>query len=125
MGVEVWRVEDHLSMGTEASVALWRELERVILGFGPVSLAVSKTTVTFKGSRRGFAGARPKGDAVVGYFDLMRSLGTDDRRITHVSPYEQRLFVHRFRLSSVQDLDAEFVGWLRDAYGVGCGAHLA
>jgi hypothetical protein len=125
MGAEVWSVEDHLAAGTAASVALWRELEAVITGFGPVTLSVSKTTVTFKGPRRGFAGARPKGEIVVGYFDLMRPLGTEDPRITHVSAYERRLFVHQFRLSAPAELDSVFVGWLRDAYAVGCGAHVA
>ena len=48
MSAEGWTVEDHLAAGTPASVALWRDLEQAIQSFGPVSLSVSKSTVTFK-----------------------------------------------------------------------------
>lgn len=124
MSTEAWSVDDHLAAGTPESVALWRDLERVINGFGPVSLSVSKSTVTFKGTRRGFAGAHPRGGVVMGYFDIMRSLGTDDPRINNASPYGRNLFVHHFRLTSADELDAAFTEWLREAYAVGCGAHL-
>jgi hypothetical protein len=35
------------------------------------------------------------------------------------------LFVHRFRVTSMAELDDEFAGWLCEAYAVGQGAHLA
>ncbi|KRB36098.1 DUF5655 domain-containing protein [Microbacterium sp. Root180] len=119
-----WTVEDHLAAGDERTVALWRRFAAVLEGFGPVTVSVSKTTVTFKGSRRGFAGARPTATGLVGYFDLMRALPAD-RRIRSSSPYGRKLFVHQFRLTGDDDLDAEFVGWLEEAHAVGCCAHLA
>lgn len=119
----VWTVEDHLAAGDERTVALWHRFAQILEGFGPVTVSVSKTTVTFKGSRRGFAGGRPTKTGLVGYFDVMRRL-PDDPRIRSVAPYGRRLFVHHFRIDDDDELDEEFVGWLEEAYAVGCGAHL-
>jgi hypothetical protein len=54
--------------------------------------------------------------------DLQRQVR--DRRITSASPYTSRLFVHHFRVELLAELDDEFLGWLREAYAVGNGAHL-
>lgn len=120
----VWTVEDHLRGADPAAVALYREVESLLLGMGGTTLAVSKTTITFKGSRRGFAGARPLGTGIRGYLDLTRELPADPR-VLSVSPYTRRLFVHQYRLRSADQLDDTFRGWLAEAHAVGAGAHLA
>ena len=112
-----WTVERHLEAGSDEGRALWHRFADLVAGCGEHSLSVAKTTVTFKGSKRGFAGARPKGDELIGYFDI--TYRVDDPRIRTVSPYQKDLFVHHFRISSIDD---EFAGWIRDAYEqVGCG----
>jgi hypothetical protein len=84
-----WTVERHLEAGGDQGRALWHR----------------------------FAGARPKGDDLIGYFDVTYQV--DDPRIRTVSPYQKDLFVHHFRVSSI---DGEFAGWIHDAYEqVGCG----
>ena len=118
-----WTVYDHLRAGNDRTVALYRRVEELIHSLGPGSVAVAKTTITFKGTRRGFAGARPTQKGVVGYFDLMRELAPDPR-IRSVSPYGRSLFVHQYVLGDDSDLDDTFAGWLEEAYAVGCGAHL-
>ena len=118
-----WTVEDHLRAGNDRTVALYRRVEQLILSFGPGSVAVAKTTITFKGTRRGFAGARPTQKGVVGYLDLMRELPPDPR-IRSIAPYGPNLFVHHYLLTDDEDLDDAFAGWLEEAYAVGCGAHL-
>jgi hypothetical protein len=57
-----------------------------------------------------------------GYLDLQRAV--EDPRITNVSPYTKRLFVHHFRIRSAEEMDEEFAGWVREAYAVGAGEHL-
>ena len=47
-----------------------------------------------------------------------------DARIQRSSPYTKRLFVHRFRVVALEELDDEFGAWLCEAYAVGQGAHL-
>ncbi|MDW4573200.1 DUF5655 domain-containing protein [Microbacterium sp. M3] len=119
----VWTVDDHLRDADPAAVRLWQRIDDLIGSFGPVTRSVSKTTITFKGTRRGFAGARPWRTGVRGYFDLMRELPADPR-ISGAAPYGRKLFVHQFRLADESELDEAFAAWLREAYEVGCGAHL-
>ena len=117
-----WTVERHLAGRPDFAVELFRQFIAAVERVGPFTYAVSKTTITLKGTRRGFAGARPDRAGLVGYVDLQREV--HDPRITSVAPYTRRLFVHHFRLRSSTELDAEFSGWLREAYAVGAGAHL-
>lgn len=116
-----WTIEDHLNGKPEASVALYRRFVELLTSVGPVRYAPSKTTITFKGSRRGFAGARPDRRGLVGYLDLQRIV--EDRRITSVSPYTAKLYVHDF-ITAAREMDGVFLGWLREAHAVGEGAHL-
>lgn len=117
-----WTVDDHLRGRDRAVVQLYERLVELVKACGPFELSVSKTAITFKGSRRGFAGAKPKNLWLDGYFDLQRQV--KDPRIRRASPYTKRLFVHQFRVSTLDQLDEEFADWVREAYEVGEGRHL-
>ena len=92
----------------------------LVAACGPYDLAIHKTGITFKGSRRGFAGAKPKERRLDGYLDLPRVV--KDPRILRASPHTKRVFVHQFRVTDIDQLDNEFGGWVREAYEVGSGA---
>jgi hypothetical protein len=94
----------------------------MLASIGPFTVSPAKTTITFKGMRRGFAGARPDRRGLIGYLDLQRIV--EDIRITSVAPYTKRLFVHHVRITTLDELDDEFAGWLSEAYAVGQGAHV-
>jgi hypothetical protein len=117
-----WTVEDHLRGKPAGCVQLYRRFAQLVEACGPFTYAVAKTTITFKGSRRGFAGARPTERGLVGYLDLQRRV--EDPRIRGAAPYTKRLFVHHFRITTGAELDEEFAGWVREAYDVGQGGHL-
>jgi hypothetical protein len=117
-----WTVEDHLRSKPPATVELYRRFVELVEACGPFDYAVSRTAITFKGSRRGFAGAKPTARALDGYLDLQRRV--EDPRIRRAAPYTKRLFVHQFRISAPDEMDDEFAGWVREAYQVGQGAHL-
>jgi hypothetical protein len=121
-GQRVWTVEDHLAGQPESSVALYERFVELVSRCGPFTKAVSKTAITFKGVRRGFAGARPDGRGLRGYLDLQHVV--EDARITNVTPYTARLFVHHYRITTLEELDDEVAGWVAEAYAVGAGAHL-
>jgi hypothetical protein len=118
----MWRVEDHLAGKPEASVALYHRFVELVEECGPFTYAVAKTAITFKGTRRGFAGARPTTTGLTGYLDLQRVV--EDRRFVRSTPYTKRLFTHQYRVTVPEDLDEEFAAWVREAYAVGAGAHL-
>lgn len=117
-----WTIERHLDGQPEFAIALFDRFIALVSTFAPFTYAVSKSSITLKGSRRGFAGARPLAGGLRGYLDLQRAV--TDRRIRSVSPYTQRLFVQQFQIAEAADLDEEFTGWLGEAYAVGEGMHL-
>lgn len=120
---EEWTIERHLAGQPEFAVDLYRRFIAMVEDLGPFTYSVSKTTITLKGVRRGFAGARPTPSGLRGYFDIQRAI-EDDPRILSASPYTKRLFVHQFRVTTAAQLDDEFAGWIAEAYAVGGGAHL-
>jgi hypothetical protein len=118
-----WTVERHL-LGKPPQVAvLYHRFIELARTCGPFTYSVARSAITLKGARRGFAGARPGDRALTGYLDMQRQL--DDPRITRSAPYTKRLYVHHFRIHSPDQLDEQFASWLREAYQVGAGAHLA
>ncbi|TDD17078.1 DUF5655 domain-containing protein [Nonomuraea diastatica] len=117
-----WTVHDHLDGKPAASVALYERFVSLVEACGPFTYAISKSAITFKGERRGFAGAKPDARGLVGYLDLQRQV--DDPRITRCSPYTKRLFVHAFRVTAAGQLDDGFAALVREAYDVGQGGHL-
>jgi Domain of unknown function (DUF5655) len=120
---DVWTIERHLEAGSDHGRSLFRRFVEIVASCGDYTTSVAKTTITFKGSRRGFAGARPAGDRLVGYFDVPYRV--DDMRIRSASPYQKDLFVHQFRVDALDQLDDEFARWIADAYEqVGCGGRL-
>lgn len=124
---DVWTVERHLAGADPAVVALYHRFIEVVGGFGPFTYAVAKTAITLKGTRRGFAGAVLKRQVLGGYLDLQREIPETgvDPRIRNASPYTSRLFVHSFRIATLDEFDDTFAGWVGEAYAVGNGAHMA
>lgn len=117
-----WTVERHFSEVDADVLELYERLVGMVRGCGPFTFAVSKTAITFKGTRRGFAGTRPRRKYLGGYLDVTREI--DDPRITRVTPYTKRLFVHAWRVDRLDQMDDEFERWISEAYAVGNGAHL-
>ncbi len=122
MADRTWTVEDHLAGKPDSVRDLYRRFIELLEACGPFSYSVTKTGISFKGSRRGFVGAQPTQRSLDGYLDLQREV--HDPRIQRASPYTKRLFVHHFRLQDLSELDDEFAGWLCEAYQVGAGKHL-
>jgi hypothetical protein len=120
---EVWTIERHLEAGSDHGRALFDRFVGIVAACGAYTTTVAKTTITFKGPRRGFAGARPAGDRLVGYFDV--TYRVEDPRIRSAAPYQKDLFVHHFRVDSPEQLDDQFARWIADAYDqVGSGNRL-
>jgi hypothetical protein len=122
MSTDEWTVERHLEPVPDEIVTLYRRFIELVSECGPFAYRVTKTSITLKGTRRGFAGANPKGTRLDGYLDLQRQV--HDPRLLRSSPYTKRLFVHHFRVTGLDQLDAEFSCWVREAYAVGAGAHI-
>lgn len=112
-------VEDHLRGKDPTVVALFRAFARAVQDAGTYEYSPIKAQVGFRGQKRIFAGVRLTKRGLEGYLDLPRRV--DSSRFRRVSPYTQRLFVHHFVLTAADQLDAEFIGWIQEAYQVGQG----
>ncbi|WP_329321587.1 DUF5655 domain-containing protein [Streptomyces sp. NBC_01262] len=122
MDNDEWTVERHLNGKPAEIIALYHRFIELAEACGPFTYAVAKSAITLKGTRRGFAGAALGTKSLGGYLDLQRSV--TDPPIQRSSPYTKRLFVHHFKVVSMDQLDDKFPGWLQEAYQVGQGAHL-
>jgi hypothetical protein len=120
---ELWTIERHLRDAPDHVVDLYRRFVELVESCGPFTYSVAKTAITLKGTRRGFAGLKPRPASLDGYLDLQRQI--EDRRIRRSGPYTKRLFVHHFRIVEASELDEEFADWIAEAYAVGAGAHLS
>jgi Domain of unknown function (DUF5655) len=114
-------VDDHLKGKPPEVVDLFQRFVALVQACGPFEYAPIRRQVGFQ-VRRIFAGVQLANNGLKGYLDLPRRV--DSRRFQHVSPYTKRLFVHHFAVSMPEELDEEFAGWVREAYGVGEGRHL-
>jgi hypothetical protein len=75
-----WTVERHLLGKPPEVIALYYRFIELAQACGPFTYAISKTAITLKGTRRGFAGAVLGERALRGYLDLQRRV--EDARIT-------------------------------------------
>jgi hypothetical protein len=116
-----WTIEDHLRGKPEHVRALYEAFERTIAACGPYDTTVTKTAISFKGAARGFAGATPRSKSLAGFLDLVAEV--HEPPFTRVTPYTSTLWVHRFVIESTEQLDKRFALRVREAYGVGQGAH--
>jgi hypothetical protein len=57
---EEWIVERHLGDKPEHILALYNQFIRLEEACGPFGCSVTKSAITLKGSRRGFAGVTPR-----------------------------------------------------------------
>jgi len=115
-------IESHLDTAPPEVLALYDRFRALIDACGPTTLRVTKTSITFKGVRRCFAGARPHETWLDAYLDPQRR--ADHPTLRSVAPYTRRLYVHHFRVTRLDQMDATFAGLVAEAYAVGAGAHL-
>jgi hypothetical protein len=114
-------LEDHLRGKPGHVLDLFQRFAAHVQACGPFEYAPIRRQVGFRVNRI-FAGVQLTDGGLRGYLDLPRRV--DRPPFHHVSPYTKRLFVHHFAISSADELDEQFAGWVREAYEVGEGRHL-
>jgi hypothetical protein len=88
---------------------------------GPVTVLPEKTRIAFQ-TRMSFAQVTPRKGDLVGHLVLARPARSAlFSRVESLSP---RNHVHHFRLGSEEELDAEFLAFLEEAYAVGNQEHV-
>jgi uncharacterized protein DUF5655 len=87
----------------------------------PLRNPAGKTRIAFQ-MRMSFAALSFRRDELNGHVVLARRL--ENPRFTRVETISPRNHVHNFKLRSPDELDAELLAWLREAYRVGKQLHL-
>jgi hypothetical protein len=93
----------------------------VLSGLGPVIVLSEKTRIALQ-VRMSFAAVTPRRRWLGGHLVLARRV--DSPRFHTVQAFSPRNVLHAFRLHSPDEVDAEFAGWLAEAYRVGEQRHL-
>jgi hypothetical protein len=117
----MWTIEDHFAGKSDAVRGLFERFEKLIRKCGPYERTVTKTAIAYKGSVRGFAGVTPRRQHLTGFLDLTEQVRSAP--FTRVTPYTNRLWVHRFVVDDPRQLDRAFAARVAQAYAVGQGAH--
>jgi hypothetical protein len=104
------------------AIALFREFVKLARRCGPLLVIPQKTRIAFQ-VRMSFAAVSLRTDHLAGHVVLARRL--ENPRFTTIETISARNHVHSFRFHSPDELDAEVLGWLREAYLVGQQEHLS
>jgi hypothetical protein len=114
-------VEHHFRGKRPEIRALFDQVVAAIRALGPVLVLPEKTRIAFQ-VRMSFAQVTPRANCLDGHVVLARRL--EHPRFRTVQTISPRNHVHTFRLATPGDVDAEFCGWLAEAYAVGQQRHI-
>ena len=114
-------VNQHFAGSDPVVRAVFDQVLAVVSAFGPVHVLPEKTRIALQ-VRMSFAAFTPRLRWLNGHLVLARHAGSP--RFLKVEELSPRNVVHTFRLTSPADVDPEFVGWLAEAYRVGCQQHV-
>ena len=113
-------LEHHFRGKDPAIRALFEAVRRAITDCGRVTVLPEKTRIAFQ-VRMSFAQVSPRQHWLDGHLVFARRL--PHPRFRRIDTISQRNHVHHFRLTTREEIDTEFRGWLREAYGVGAQEH--
>ena len=113
---------DHHFHGKPAELrALFDAVVALVRENGPVQVLPEKTRIAFQ-VRMSFAQVTVRRRWLDGHVVLARRV--EHPRFRRIETFSPRNHMHVFRLHGMADLDAEFRGWLAEAYRVGEQRHL-
>jgi hypothetical protein len=116
-----WSVAAFLAGKDAAAKTLYRRFAELACSVGRVTIAPAKTRVGFQ-ARMIFAAVNRLGPGgLAAHVVLARRL--EHARFHRIDSIAPKTHVHHFRVSSTEQLDAEVLAWLSEAYEVGEQRH--
>ena len=113
---------DDLFVGCQPQVrALFDRFSEAVTECGPTKVIPQKTRIVFQ-TRMRFAAVMPQKKQLKGHLVLAEP--NSSSCFYKIESYSPRNHVHVFRLSSEQQLNREFIQYIRAAYDVGNQKHL-
>ena len=115
------RLEDHFAAADPEVRATYEAILTAVREIGPVTVLPERSRIALQ-VRMSFAALMPRQRWLNGHLVLARSV--DSPRFLTVQTFSPRNVLHTFRLYRPEEVDAEFTGWLAEAYRVGEQRHL-
>ena len=116
------RVDDHFRSSSAEVRASFDAVLAAVEALGPVRVLAEKTRIAFQ-VRMSFAAFVPRRRWLDGHLVLDHPVASP--RFRTVQTFSPRNVLHTFRLLGPDEVDAEFVTWLAEAYRVGEQRHRA
>ena len=109
----------HLDPLSPDERALWDRFAALVAAAGPSETVVTKSRIAFK-AHRIFAGGFFIGRRLEVFFDLPEPVpeGERDDRFLAVWEQSRKLWTHRLRIRSVDELDDRLAGWLQASWEI-------
>lgn len=99
-----------------AVLAIYDRLRAALAAIGPFGEEPKKTSIHLTRTT-GFAGAHPRKQSLL--LNLRTAQPIDSPRIAKVEQVSKSRYHNELKLSHPDQVDAELIGWLRDAYALG------
>jgi hypothetical protein len=114
-------LDRHFAQASPGVRATFDAIVAAVSRLGPVTVLPEKTRIALH-ARMSFAAVMPRRRWLNGHLVLARQV--DSPRFLRIEVYSPRNVLHAFRLTSPEEVDVEFTGWLAEAYFVGTQQHL-
>ena len=114
-------LDEHFSGRDNDVRATFDAIVEAVAEMGPVTILPEKTRIALH-ARMSFAAFMPRRHWLNGHLVLARRI--DSSRFSKIETFSPRNVLHAFRLNSPSEVDAQFTGWLAEAYEVGMQRHL-
>ena len=113
--VSGFTIENHFAGRTATVRAIYDKLLHNITPIGPVVESPKKTSIHLN-AKTAFAGVATRKEYLILTIKSDRALKSP--RIHKSEQTSAKRFHHEIKLTSTVDVDAELIGWLRDAYAL-------
>jgi hypothetical protein len=104
---------DHLAGKGPKVARVYERLIRELQQFGPVRIEPKKTSIHLI-NRFGFAGVYTRKEYI--NLEVHLNYQLNGKRISKAEQASANRFHHTIKLSDPEDIDAELLGWLKQAY---------
>ena len=116
MSTPEFTLEAHFTDQSPVVREIYKRLMKTLRKFGPVIEEPKKTSIHLvHGSA--LAGVSTRKDAL--WLNIRMDHRIDSPRIHKVDQVSARRFHNELKLTSPDDIDAELIGWLKEAYNLG------
>lgn len=114
-------LDTHFARSAPAVRATFDRVLAVLTAAGPFEVLPQRTRIALH-ARMSFAAFTPRSGWLDGHLVLARTI--ESARFRRVETFSPRNVLHAFRLTSPDEIDPQFQGWLVEAYDVGQQRHL-